>query len=206
MYYDLKTVIRKFCIFLLSCFYTACCLLTILYITSIDIKRFGRIPESSLTEGVQESLLLLSVLIFTYKLFQDKAHGLWLISGFLFCMLIREWDGIFDNIFHGAWKFIAIPAALLCIWLALRNGITRAAKELADFMNTKSYWLLCLGLIIVLVFSRIIGMRSVVQLLSGTHFHESIKNLLEEGHELLGYMIIFTSAVYYLLEKRKSQK
>lgn len=121
-------------------------------------------------------------------------------------MLIREWDGIFDNIFHGAWKFIAIPAALLCIWLALRNGITRVAKELADFMNTKSYWLLCLGLIIVLVFSRIIGMRSVVQLLSGTHFHESIKNLLEEGLELLGYMIIFTSAVYYLLEKRKSQK
>lgn len=205
MYYDLRTVIRKFCIFLLSGLCTACCLLAVLYITSIDIKHFGYIPENSLTEGVQESLLLLSALIFTYKLFKDKTQGLWLVSGLLFCMLIREWDGVFDTIiFHGAWKFIAIPAALLFTWLALRNGIKQAAKELALFMNTKAYLVLCLGLIIVLVVSRMIGMRSVVHLLSGAHFHESIKGLLEEGFELLGYMTIFTSAIYYLWEKHES--
>ena len=198
MHHDLKTVIRKLYVFLLSSLYTAVCLLSMLYITSIDIKRFGYISENSLTEYVQESLLLLSALIFTYKIYKNKMQGLWLVSGLLFCMLIREWDGVFDNVFHGAWKFIAIPLALFCIWLALRNGVEQTAKEIALFMNTKTYWLLCLGLIIVLVVSRIIGMRCVVQLLSGAHFHESIKGLLEEGFELLGYMTIFTSAIYYL--------
>lgn len=205
MHFHLKAVIRKIGVFILSCLYTACCILAMLYITSIDIKRFGYIPENSLTEYTQESLLLLSGLIFTYKIYKDKTQGLWLVAGFLFCMLIREWDGVLDTIFHGAWKFIAIPAALLCVWLALRNGIKQAAHELVLFMNTKSYWLLCLGLIIVLVVSRIIGMRAVVHLLSGAHFHESIKGLLEEGFELLGYMTIFTSAVYYLFEKHQNQ-
>lgn len=55
------------------------------------------------------------------------------------------------------------------------------------------------GLIIVLVVSRIIGMRFMVQIISGPHFHQSIKSFLEEGTELLGYIIIFTSSLSYCL-------
>ena len=114
-------------------------------------------------------------------------------------MLIREWDSVFDNIFHGAWKFIALPTALFFIYLSLKKGLKAACRHLTSFFNTPAYHLLFAGLIIVLVISRIIGMRFMVHIISGPHFSQGIKSFLEEGTELLGYIIIFTSSLSYCL-------
>ena len=83
--------------------------------------------------------------------------------------------------------------------LVIKNGSKVACQHLASFFNTPSYNLLFAGLIIVLVVSRIIGMRFMVHIISGPHFSQGIKSFLEEGTELLGYLIIFTSSLSYCL-------
>ena len=171
----------------------------VVLITSIDIHTLGYIPENSLTERTQEALLAISILSFLYRTRKEESNGLYLVIGLLLCMLIREWDSFFDGIFHGAWKFIALPTILFFLYLSLKNGSKVACQHLASFFNTPSYNLLFAGLIIVLVVSRIIGMRFMVHIISGPHFSQGIKSFLEEGTELLGYIIIFTSSLSYCL-------
>ena len=196
---EMKLIIREFLKFLFFGMYIAGAIVFVILITSIDIQTLGHIPENSLTERTQETLLAISILLFLYRARQEKATGLYLVVGLLLCMLIREWDAFFDNIFHGAWKFIALPSALFFIYLSLKKGLKAACQHLASFFNTPSYHLLFAGLIIVLVISRIIGMRFMVHIISGPHFSQGIKSFLEEGTELLGYIIIFTSSLSYCL-------
>ena len=195
----MKLIIREFLKFLFFGMYIAGAIVFVILITSIDIQALGHIPENSLTERTQETLLAISILLFLYRARQEKATGLYLVVGLLLCMLIREWDAFFDNIFHGAWKFIALPTALFFIYLSLKKGLKAACQHLASFFNTPAYHLLFAGLIIVLVISRIIGMRFMVHIISGPHFSQGIKSFLEEGTELLGYIIIFTSSLSYCL-------
>ena len=199
MSHDMKPIICEVLKFVFFGFYIAVAIIFVVLITSMDIHALGHIPDDSLTERTQEALLGISILFFLYRVVKEKTNGLFLIVGLLLCMLIREWDAVFDQIFHGAWKFIAIPAAILCVYLSLKNGIKAACQDLQSFFNTPSYKLLFSGLIIVLVVSRIIGMRFLVHVISGAQFHQSIKSFLEEGTELLGYIIIFTSSLCYSL-------
>ena len=203
---NLKFIICSFAKFLLYSFITALCVLVMLGVTYFDISTLGRIPDSSLTEGLQESLLVLTSIIFIYLAARYKQRGLWLVAGLFCCMFIREWDAVFDNIFHGVWKYIAFPAAGIFIYLALKEGYKKAAVSLADFINNKYYTLTVTGLITVLVVSRIIGMRLILNLIAGDNFQQVLKNFLEEGMELLGYMTIFISAVCYLWDYRKLNK
>ena len=196
---DMKLIIRELFKFIFFGMYIAGAVVFVVLITSIDIHALGYIPENSLTERTQETLLAISILLFLYRARQEKATGLYLVVGLLLCMLIREWDAFFDNIFHGAWKFIALPSALFFIYLSLKKGLKAACQHLASFFNTPAYHLLFAGLIIVLVISRIIGMRFMVHIISGPHFSQGIKSFLEEGTELLGYIIIFTSSLSYCL-------
>lgn len=199
MHDDMKAILCELLKFVFFGCYIALAIVFVILITSIDIQALGHIPESSWTERTQEALLGISILLFLYRIKQEKASGLYLVVGLLACMLIREWDVVFDNIFHGAWKLIAIPSAILFIHLALKDGVNAACQHLRSFFNTPAYHLLFAGLIIVLVVSRIIGMRFMVQIISGPHFHQSVKSFLEEGTELLGYIIIFTSSLSYCL-------
>lgn len=196
---NIKPILIEILKFIFFALCIAFAVIVVILITSMDIHALGTIPEDSLTERTQEALLAISILIFAYRMKQSKAQGLWLIVGFLGCMLIREWDAVFDQLFHGAWKFFAIPLALLCTYLALKNGIQKACQDLQDYFGTTSYKLLFAGLLVVLVVSRVLGMRLLVHIISGPYFHQSIKSFLEEGTELLGYMIIFSSSLCYCL-------
>ncbi|MBN0038170.1 transporter, partial [Pseudomonas aeruginosa] len=71
----------------------------------VDIRVFGNdIPEVSLTEVVQESVLAAIVLVHLL-LARKYAHLRYsniLIGGFFLAMLIRELDGLFDLLSHGS--------------------------------------------------------------------------------------------------------
>lgn len=192
--------------FLLWSFITACCILGMVMITSLDMQRWGCIPESSLTEYLQEGLLASSALIFLWQSKKQQNKGLLLLSGLLFCMLIREWDSVFDLLFHGAWKFFALPLAGFFVYMALKDGKIRAESDLLEYMGSKSYGVLFIGLIILLVVSRIIGMRAIVKIMSSKFFSESLKNLMEEGMELVGYFYIFLSSLIYIWEQSQKKR
>ena len=123
---EMKLIIREFFKFIFFGMYIAGAVVFVVLITSIDIHALGYIPENSLTERAQEALLAVSVLLLLYRVRKEESNGLYLVVGLLLCMLIREWDAFFDNIFHGAWKFIALPTALFFIYLSLKKGLKAA--------------------------------------------------------------------------------
>ena len=169
----------------------------------IDISAAGRIKDASYTENLQETLLLLSSAIFIYLAKKKNTRGLLLVAGFFACMWIREWDAVFDDIFHGAWKYIAIPTAIGFTYFALREGLQKVWDDLAGFMKSKSYDIVVTGLIIVLVVSRLLGNRTIWMLMSGPDFKYVFKTFIEEGVELFGYMVIFAGSLHYYITGRK---
>ena len=182
--------------------------LSIVYsVTYYDISHTGVISDTSLTEALQESLLFSSICIYVYIVKRHYAKGLILVAGFLICMLIREWDVVFDNLlFHGAWKYLAVPSAVLSCYIALRNGKDKIIYDLACFMQKKAYNILLLGITVVLVISRILGMRILLVLFSNISFNQGLKNFLEEGSELFGYLIIFYASLMFFWEYRQLEK
>ena len=173
------------------------------FLAYIDISAAGRIKDASYTENLQETLLIFSSAIFIYLAKKRNARGLLLVAGFFVCMWIREWDAVFDDISHGAWKYIAIPTAIGFTLWALREGLQKVFDDLAEFMSSKSYDIIVAGLIIVLVVSRMLGSKAIWMLMSGPDFKYVFKTFIEEGMELLGYMVIFAGSVRYYLERRK---
>ena len=76
---DVKLIIREFLKFLFFGVYIAGAIVFVILITSIDIQALGYIPENSLTERTQETLLAISILLFMYRARQEKATGLYLV-------------------------------------------------------------------------------------------------------------------------------
>lgn len=189
--------------FVLSTLAAAAILGIMLGVTYADLSIKGCIPENSYTEALQEILLLCCAGVFAYLTLKCKSKGLWLVTGFFLTMFIREWDGVFDRLFHGAWKFFAFPNAVLFIFLACRNGMEKVYADLAEFVQAKPFFLLELGLILVLALSRIIGMREIVTLFAGTHLPVGLKNFLEEGTELAGYLVLFLASMRYIVEYKR---
>ena len=198
---DLRFVIKNFIYFLL---YGVVCAL-VLGCIYLDIKHFKYLPERGFVEHTQELLIFLSSSIFLGLAWKKNISGLWLVGGFLACMFIRELDSAFDKVFHGAWAYIAIPFACLCILKAWRAGIEQTIHSLFEFMHTQAFTRLSSGLLAVLVFSRLIGYKPMWKLAMGKHYYWNVKFIVEEGTELFGYSIIFLAAVeyaYYLLKKK----
>ena len=196
-------VLKKFAQFFGIALVAALAVGVMVFLAYIDISAAGRIKDDSYTENLQETLLLFSSIIFIYLAKKKNARGLLLVAGFFACMWIREWDAVFDDIFHGAWKYIAIPTAIGFMLWALREGLQKVWDDLAEFMGSKSYDIIVAGLIIVLVVSRMLGIKAIWMLMSGPDFKYVFKTFIEEGVELLGYMVIFAGSVRYYLERRK---
>ena len=202
-----KIVCFGFIKFLILVLMALLSLLIVYSVTYYDVSRTGVISDSSLTEALQESLLFISICIYAYIVKRYHAKGVILVAGFLTCMLIREWDVVFDDLlFHGAWKYLAVPAAVLSCYLALRSGKDKVIADLACFMQKKAYNVLLLGMTVVLVISRILGMRILLKLFSSISFNQGLKNFIEEGSELFGYLIIFYATLMFLWEYRQLNK
>ena len=202
-----KIVCFGFIKFLILVLMALLSLLIVYSVTYYDVSRTGVISDSSLTEALQESLLFISICIYAYIVKRYHAKGVILVAGFLTCMLIREWDVVFDDLlFHGAWKYLAVPAAVLSCYLALRSGKDKVIADLACFMQKKAYNVLLLGMTVVLVISRILGMQILLKLFSSISFNQGLKNFIEEGSELFGYLIIFYATLMFLWEYRQLNK
>lgn len=201
---DLRFVVKNFIYFLL--FGIGCAL--VLGCIYLDIKYFKYLPERGFVEHTQEFLVGLSASVFLWLARKKNKSGLWLVGGFLACMFIRELDLVFDQIFHGAWAYVAIPVACLCILKAWKQGLKETVASLAEFMHTQAFTRLTTGLLTVLVFSRLIGYKPMWKLAMGKHYYWSVKFIVEEGTELFGYAIVFLATVeyaYHLLSEKETE-
>ena len=190
---DVNIILKNFSYFILKCVLPA----VVLGLIYLDIKTFGNIREQSFVEIGQSVFLLAASLIFMFLANKKKANGLWLVAGFFICMFIREQDAYFDDLFHGSWKYFAIASALLFTWKAWAAGKVNAVKTLAAYMQSPSFTTMSFGMMVVLLFSRGMGMNKLWKLAMGDGYNRVVKNIVEEGTELFGYSIIFLAVVEY---------
>ena len=179
-------------------------LIIILQAPFIDILILkNSIGEISLTEIIQEFILGIIVSLFIYNSFRYPKikYGMILIAGFFSCLLIRELDFIMDKM-PFSWFYIAMAIALFCIILAFKHK-ENTLDGLNHFCKSESYYIMVGGLLLVLAFSRLIGMQILWQDLLGKSYIRVVKNAVEEISELISYTLCLIAAFKYTGSLRK---
>ncbi|MBK0004630.1 hypothetical protein IBT49_25215 [Erwinia sp. S63] len=171
----------------------------------IDVNwMHNSLHENSFTELLQEVILAITTGLFFWSSVRrpDQRGGLILIGGFYLCMLIRELDDIFDTIRHGSWLWFALATTAICVFLSFRT-LRSMITGLTAFFQHRTWLMTATGLIIVLVFSRLIGMHQLWEHLMLDGYNRVVKNMAEEASELMGYSVCFLSTVLFLKETRE---
>jgi hypothetical protein len=166
----------------------------------IDVRWMNdAVHETSFTEIAQEGMLLIiALLYFTRAWRQVPLRPLYvLVGGFFSCMLIRELDFLFDEISHGSWVWFAVAITLLCVGTALRQP-RRIVSGLAAYLRHPGWGMMCAGMLTILIFSRLFGQHELWQHLMLDGYNRTVKNMAEEGCELLGYSLCLFSTCRYL--------
>lgn len=167
----------------------------------LEVRYFsGNAGENSLIEYLQEVYLFISgTLFFVVAIKHNNQRGFaFLVSAFFYIMLIRELDGLLDQISHGFWKYPAWLLTVIVVIYTLQNMKT-TVEPLTRYINHKSYGLMLAGIVTLLIFARIYGMGEVWQGIMQGNYIRPVKNLAEEGVELMAYsLIVFASAWYCL--------
>jgi hypothetical protein len=100
-----------------------------------DLKTFGNIREKSYVELSQSLFLVATSVVFMFLASKKKASGLWLVAGFFVCLLIREQDAYFDDLFHGSWAYFALASVLIFTWKSLQEGTMNASLPITLHMK-----------------------------------------------------------------------
>ncbi len=169
----------------------------------LDIHWLGNaVGEWSLVELTQEGFLAASVLAFVRVAIarRDDRHFAVLAAAFFACMFLREMDEALDLIAHGLWKY---PVALLV--LGSLAWASRAPREtlagLVRFLGSRPGTVMVIGLVLLLFYSRLIGMTSLWTGLLGDQYIRVFKNTIEETTELLGYTFILAASLSYAAQR-----
>ncbi len=193
---DLRIIINK----TLSFIGLAAFLSLMMGLIFIDVVWMNNaVHESSFTEIAQEIMLAVMALLFFWRAWRSPAERsmMMLAGGFFCCMLIREMDFLFDEVRHGSWFWFALAVALSCLAVALRKPATLIG-DLATFMRHPAWNMMTAGMLTILVFSRLFGMHELWQHLMLDGYNRTVKNMAEEGSELLGYSLCLFATLSYL--------
>ena len=154
------------------------------------------LSEYSLTELTQEFLLLTSFIILFIRTYKNKENSVFLtlLAGLFLVMLIREGDYFWDKIMKGLWTILALSTFLITIYLANKQRKT-IIPSLSTYWNTRGFGYLIIGLLIVLIFSRIFGTGDLWRAILKENYVGRYKTAIQEGLELFGYLITFCGVV-----------
>ncbi len=161
----------------------------------IDVVQLGLdgIPEVSATEILEETLFLISAVLFLIEARRrPEARGfLTLVGGFFGCLLFRELDFLFDDISLGFWMFPAFLTLAVSVAYAMVYRKT-ILPGFAAFADSRSCIYISIGLLIVIVYSRMFGSgRLLWEKVMGADYKIAYKSIIQEGLELYGYTFIF---------------
>lgn len=157
------------------------------------------VKETSITE-ISQALILTAIVCL--NLFQgvrnkENMHSFVLVAGFFGCMLIREMDFLFDVIAHGSWVWFALTVAIVTMFFCFKKP-ANTIHQLTIFTSHPAYGMMFSGLLCILFFSRLFGMQVLWQHIMQDGYIRVVKNIVEEGAELFGYVLCLISTCWYL--------
>lgn len=169
----------------------------------LDLRLFRNMNENGIVEMTQLALLEFSAFAFFVNAAANKGLRipLAMIGAILVSAIIRENDGPIDILlFHGAWKFLCLPLWLAAAIHALRNRRETVAQFLA-YARTNSFHYVMLGLLVIGGFAQAVSYKGIwADLIDGVRMR-TIKNIVQESFEMLGYAIILFGAVAIDMER-----
>ena len=176
----------------------------LIYVDALEVTQ-QKFKEESWTEYLQVTTLFLTALIFyisAYKWPKFRSLGI-LLGGAATIAFIREFDVSLDAyVFDGAWQTLAFVAAISIMWMTYKwhKGLMEVIQY---FIGTRSFGLCLGGFLTVFVFSRMFGRQVFWRAVMEEGYIRSVKNAAEEGLELLGYLLIFMSAIEFFITTRE---
>ncbi len=156
--------------------------------------------EESLTEFLHNALLFVSIAFIVTGAFKFAlARGyLLLVATFFSCLFIRECDALFDNIWQGFWIIPALGVLTVGIALVYRNRGTLTEPLLRHF-ETRPATFIYIGVLLLLIFTRLFGTGSLWEAVMGSSYSSSYKTAIQEGLELMSYTLIaYGSLISYI--------
>lgn len=174
----------------------------LLYIDVVWLKNY--VEEISLTEISQEIILvciIYNLLVCAYKHANTRYSSV-LLAGLFACMLIRELDSFLDSIVHGFWVYPALIIAISAILYTFRHP-TDTINQLINYSRNSTYGYMIVGLLMILLYSRLFGMKIIWQTLLDDGYNRIVKNVVEEGTELFGYSVCFVSTIIYRFKLKR---
>ncbi len=166
----------------------------------LDVQWMGNmVGEYSATEFGQLALLVGCVLVWLRlaKGSNEDRRFATLAAGFFACMLIRESDATLDLLFDGLWQTLVILVSGICVAYSV-NDWRSTLRGMARLLMSRAGVMLMVGLVLLLVYSRLLGMSALWQGLLGDGYLRVLKNAIEESTELLGYVLILIASLNYL--------
>lgn len=124
--------------------------------------------------------------------------------GFLCAMAaIRELDKEFDRLLpHFGWQLpflLVLFTGIATTW----RGRAELPRQIRIFVNHRSFGMMWAGFMLAIPFGQLIGHGPFLRDLFGEDYERSIKRVIEESAEMIGYLIIALSGVDLTLWLRK---
>lgn len=183
----------------------SCLTATPVAILYLDIQWLGNgVGERSLVEVAQLLALSCALLSFcTLAISRNDRRFAVLASAFFTCMMIRELDAAWDLVADGLWQCLVILVASSGAIYSLLD-CREMLRGMARLLASRDGLLLTLGLVLLLVYSRLLGMGSLWHGLLGEQYIRPLKNAIEEGSELLGYVFIAAAGLSYAIRRTRT--
>ncbi len=152
---------------------------------------------------VPQNLLLFGIIGVSFGVARRTEAGRTInrcIGIFFTACLIREFDNELDALFYkGAWKVPAIPVGLLLLYYVIRRWTTLLV-ELRRLGDSLATGILALGLVLLMVFSRLWGSNDMWRHLMPGEYNRHLVRVSEEGIELMAYTVIFIGVLEMALK------
>lgn len=171
-------------------------------IVMLDVMWLGNhIGEESLTEAAQSFTLILVIATFVYIVakHEDKRPFTYMALGLFISMLFREHDFVLNKIVDNLWEACVAVTVVTVIILSRRTG-RPFAPVFAAFLKSPAARIMAVALVLLVVHSRLFGMGVLWRTILDDGYVRTVKNAMEEGTELLAYLMIFYAAQVYRRE------
>lgn len=130
-----------------------------------------------------------------------RAAGLALVLFFAACAF-REFDNELDALlFDGAWKIPAFAAGAALLYVVATRWRALTA-DLARLGDTLAFGVFTVGLLQLMVFSRMWGANTLWRELMGEGFDRAVARVSEEGIEQMAYVVLFLGVAELYLAAR----